>query len=88
VCDSALGAGLTTPPLDWTVGLSESFETCGPRSAGSGDPRTARPTSCSHLTALRNSKRFSNPSPRRLAGNVRLARLNNKSDCRMLPELA
>jgi TIR domain-containing protein len=38
----ALGAGLPTPPLGATEGLPESLETCGRRSAGSGDPRTAR----------------------------------------------
>ena len=37
----ALGAGLPTPPLGWTEGLPESLETCGRRSAGSADPRTA-----------------------------------------------
>ncbi len=38
----ALGVGLPTPPLGPTAGLLESLETCGRRSAGSGDPRTAR----------------------------------------------
>ena len=40
--DFALGAGLLTPPLGATAGLPELLETCGHRSAGSGDPRTAR----------------------------------------------
>jgi hypothetical protein len=39
------GAGLPTPPLPRpkVSGISpRSSETCGPRSAGSGDPRTTR----------------------------------------------